>query len=110
MLSAGLATPGAHLYEIRDPADGATVGSLWLAVQTAGGRSTGYVFSIEVDEAHRRQGFARRAFADLDTIGRDLDLVSPGLNVFAFNTVARALYESLGYEVAGLTLRKSLQR
>lgn len=108
ILPAGLATPGMHLYEIRDPTGGATVGTLWFAVQTATGAPTGYVFNIEVDAAHRRAGFARRAFVELEAIARGLGVAAIGLNVFAFNAAARALYDDLGYEVTGLTMRKAI--
>lgn len=110
ILSAGLATPGMYLYEIRDPTDGASVGALWFAVQTAAGTPTGYVFNIEVDVAHRRAGFARRALVELEAIARGLGVAAIGLNVFAFNSGARALYEDLGYEVTGLTMRKAIDR
>ncbi len=110
ILPAGLATPGMHLYEIRDPSGGATVGTLWFAVQTATGTPTGYVFNIEVDAAHRRAGYARRAFVELEAIARGLGIEAIGLNVFAFNAAARALYEELGYEVLGLTMRKAIGR
>ncbi|WP_166848130.1 GNAT family N-acetyltransferase [Isoptericola sp. BMS4] len=34
---------------------------------------------------------------------------SLGLNVFGFNTAARALYESLGFETAAVTMHKRLR-
>lgn len=109
ILPAGLDTPGMHLYEIRDPAGGTTVGTLWFAVQTTTGSPTGYVFNIEIDDAHRRAGFARRAFGEIEAIARGLGLDAIGLNVFAFNTGAKTLYEGLGYEVIGMTMRKTIE-
>ena len=108
LLPAGLATPGAHLFEIRDPGSGATVGALWLAVQTVAGASAGYVFNVEVDDGHRRKGFARRALVELERHARELGLASIGLSVFAFNHGARSLYDSLGYAVTGVAMKKHL--
>ena len=110
LLPNGLATENAHIFEIRDPGTDAAVGTLWLAVQRGAGAPTGYVFNVEVDEAHRRKGHARRALEALDPICRDLGLASVGLNVFAFNTAARRLYESAGYEPTAIIMRKSLRR
>ena len=108
LLPAGLATPGSHLFEIRDSENGATVGSLWLAVQTVAGASAGYVFNVEVDEAHRRKGLARRALLEVEARARELGLGSIGLSVFAFNHGARSLYDGLGYAVTGVAMRKRL--
>ena len=108
ILPEGLATPAMHLYEIRDPASEATVGTLWFAVQTAAATRVGYVFNIEVAEAHRRGGFARRALVEIEAVARSLGLSAIGLNVFTFNTGARALYDGLGYTAIGTTMRKTL--
>ena len=108
ILPAGLATPDMHLYEIRDPAEGATVGTLWFAVQRVAGAPVGFVFNIEVAAAHRRAGFARRALVEIEAVARDLGVAAIGLNVFAFNAGARSLYDGLGYEVIGTTMRKTL--
>ena len=39
---------------------------------------------------------------------RELDLKSIGLHVFAYNKVAKNLYESMGYEVSSLNMIKKL--
>ena len=109
LLPEGPATKDAHLFEIRESATNLTVGTLWLAVQNSTGTPTGYVFNVEIAEEHRRKGYATRAFEALEPICRDLGLASVGLHVFAFNTAARRLYETLGYEVTGITMRKSLR-
>ena len=110
LLPDGLATKDAYLFEIRDPETASVVGSLWLAVQRATGVPTGYVYSVDVAEEHRGKGHARRAFEALEPLCRNLGVQSIGLHVFAFNAPARRLYEALGYEVTGMSMRKSLQR
>ena len=108
LLPDGLATKDTHLFEIRDPATNAVVGSLWLGIQSTAGARTGYVFNVEVSEEHRRKGYAKRAFEELEPVARELGLSAIGLYVFAFNGAAQGLYESLGYKVTGFNMRKDL--
>ena len=109
LLPDGLSTKDAHLFEIYGPEE-IPVGSLWLAVQRSTGTPAGYVFNVEIAEQYRRRGHAKRAFEALEPICRDLGLAFIALNVFAFNTPARRLYEALGYEVTAISMRKGLQR
>ncbi|MFE5396983.1 GNAT family N-acetyltransferase [Streptomyces sp. NPDC056568] len=73
--------------------EGVRVGVLWLALR----EDRAYVFDVEADAAHRGRGHGRTlmllAEAQAITAGRPLI----GLNVFAGNTPAERLYESLGY-------------
>ena len=108
LLPEGIATKNNHIFEIHDPATDAVVGSLWLGVQNTTGIPLAYVFNIEVAPEHRRRGHAARAFKALESVVRELGLSAIGLNVFAYNTGAQALYASLGYEVTALSMRKRL--
>jgi len=108
LLPEGVASKDNHLFEVRDPKTDAVVGSLWLGVQNKTGIPLGYVFNVEIACAHRRQGHATRAFKALESLARGMGLASIGLNVFAYNTAAHALYTSLGYETIGISMRKSV--
>jgi ribosomal protein S18 acetylase RimI-like enzyme len=109
LLPKGLKTPGQHLYTIHDDTRGADVGVLWLAVtEHPGGQRSGYVYDVAIAPAHRRQGHARRAFAALEALGRDMGLAEIGLHVFWHNEGAQALYRSLGYEPTGINMVKKL--
>jgi ribosomal protein S18 acetylase RimI-like enzyme len=108
LLPEGIASKDNHIFEIHDPATDAVVGSLWLGVQNRTGLPLAYVFNIEIAPEHRRRGHAARALKALEPIVRELGLSAIGLNVFAYNTGAQALYASLGYEVTALSMRKSL--
>jgi len=108
LLPEGRATKGAYLFQIFDPETSPAVGSLWLAVQNATGTPRGYVYNVEIAEAHRGKGHAKRAFEALEPFCRELGATTIGLHVFAFNTPARKLYERLGYEVTGLNMQKTL--
>ncbi|GAA2583895.1 MULTISPECIES: GNAT family N-acetyltransferase [Streptomyces] len=73
--------------------EGERVGILWLALR----EDRAFVFDVEADAAHRGRGHGRTlmllAESEAITAGRPLI----GLNVFAGNTAAERLYESLGY-------------
>ena len=109
LLPEGQATKGAYLFEIFDSATGSAVGSLWFAVQDTTGAPRGYVYNVEIAEKHRGKGHAKRAFESLESFCRTLGVTTIGLHVFAFNTPARKLYETLGYEVTSINMQKSLR-
>lgn len=108
LLPQGMATPDNHLFDIRDPRTDETVGSLWVAATDRGGARIAFVYDIRIHPGHRRQGHAKRAFAALEPFVKSLGLSTIGLHVFAFNTEARALYESLGYGVTSVNMHKYL--
>ncbi|WP_146243560.1 GNAT family N-acetyltransferase [Curtobacterium sp. MCBD17_008] len=102
----GSPAAGHHVWELTDQ-DDTVVGHLWIGPFTPGS-SDWWVFDIEVDVDHRRQGHARRAFELAHEVARSEGATSIGLNVFGYNTGARELYEQLGYEVASLQMRLPL--
>ena len=107
-LPQGLATPDHHLFEIVATEGCVTVGYLWFAVEERHGLRGAFIYDVEVKEAFRRQGHARRALQDLEKIVAGLGLTSIGLHVFAQNAGAQALYRELGFAVTGLNMRKPL--
>ncbi|WP_158437717.1 GNAT family N-acetyltransferase [Naasia lichenicola] len=88
-------------------ADGDPVGSLWIGPHPQHPDGVDWwVYQIEVDEESRGNGYGRQAMLLAEREVAALGGVTLGLNVFGFNTVARELYASLGYEVTSLQLRK----
>ncbi len=108
LLPDGLATKDHYLYAIQQAEGGAVVGSLWLMVNRDSARPTGFIYDLEISEAHRHQGYAREAMLALERLARQMGLRQLGLHVFVHNAAARALYESLGYTVGSLNLLKDL--
>lgn len=88
-------------------AGGEVVGFLWVGPKDAGSLDW-WVWDIEINAEHRGRGFGRSAMV----LGEELALahgaVTLGLNVFGYNTNARALYESLGYQTTAVQMRKPL--
>jgi ribosomal protein S18 acetylase RimI-like enzyme len=108
LLPQGLATPGQFFVHLHDEAGGERVGSLWWSEGDKGGRREAYVYNIEIDEAARRLGHARAAFAELERVAREHGMQQVGLHVFGHNTGARRLYDELGFEPTSITMKKDL--
>ncbi|WP_018549055.1 GNAT family N-acetyltransferase [Streptomyces sp. LaPpAH-108] len=85
--------------------EGTRVGVLWLALRDTGA----YVFEVETAAAHRGRGHGRTLMllAERQAIGAGRTRL--GLNVFADNTPAERLYESLGYETTERSFAKPLR-
>lgn len=108
LLPQGLATPGNHLYEIRATSDGDALGFVWLAIEHKHGAVSAYIYDLEVMPEFRRQGHAMRALRAVESIAAAAGATSIGLNVFANNREAQALYEKLGYAPTNINMYKSL--
>ncbi|MGV9452627.1 GNAT family N-acetyltransferase [Streptomyces sp. NPDC003635] len=84
--------------------EGTPVGTLW--VSTAGEKA--FVFDVEADERFRGRGHGRSLMllAEAQAVAAGKPVI--GLNVFADNTPAERLYESLGYVPVGYSMYKNL--
>jgi ribosomal protein S18 acetylase RimI-like enzyme len=103
--SAGFDTPGQVLFRVL--ADGEAVGWLWLGVPGPDPDPLmAWVYNIEVDEVQRGRGYGRAAMLLAEQEAHSRGMTSLGLNVHGQNTVARTLYESLGYDVMSLQMKK----
>lgn len=98
----GLAT-GNTLISVLEQ-EGARVGVLWLGLWP----ETAFVLDVEVDAEHRGHGHGRALMllAERQAVAGGKDSMT--LNVFAGNTPAERLYESLGYRTTAHHLYKDL--
>lgn len=110
LLPRGLATEDNDLYEIQLPRSGEVVGYLWAAALHRGVKKVAYVYQLYVLPDFRRQGHGRRALQEYETIARRGGFDSVALNVFGSNTIAQALYRSLGFAVTSIGMHKDLAR
>jgi GNAT superfamily N-acetyltransferase len=106
VLTAGVATPGQALYFVTDVEDGARIGRVWLGDR----RPVLFVYAIWLDEAVRGRGLGRQImrWIEQEAARRECDRIE--LNVFAGNSVARRLYQSLGYDEVAVYMRKDVSR
>ncbi|MET9955954.1 GNAT family N-acetyltransferase [Streptomyces sp. NPDC006339] len=107
LLPRGLATPGTSI----DLAvvDGGVVGRVWTGVrELEPGVSGGYVYDVEVAEEHRGKGYGRALMLLAEGVALAAGERLLGLHVFAGNTPAIRLYESLGYRTTHVNSFKPL--
>ncbi|MFE6775575.1 GNAT family N-acetyltransferase [Streptomyces sp. NPDC057702] len=104
---AGKPTPGHRVFDVLDDA-GAVVGYLWIGPHTGDDDGAWWVWDIAIDADQRGRGLGRAAMVLGEEYARSQGAHTLGLNVFGFNTGARGLYESLGYETTSLKMRKRL--
>lgn len=103
----GLATAGARLEVLIS--EGETVGHLYLGRRAISPDESGaFVYDVEVTEERRGQGHGRALMLLAEQGARADGTRRIGLHVFAGNTPALRLYESLGYQVDQVNSAKPL--
>lgn len=95
-----------RIFDVMD--DETKVGSLWLASRVERTAGEWYVYDIVIDEGFRGRGFGRATMRAAEDYVKGQGGTRLALNVFGPNTVARALYESLGYKTMAIEMRKDL--
>jgi ribosomal protein S18 acetylase RimI-like enzyme len=89
-------------------ADEEVVGTLWMGKPFSGAGDSWYVFDVEIAKENRGRGFGRATMQAAEEWTREQGGTRIGLNVFGPNLTARALYDSLGYEVLATSMFKDL--
>ncbi|GAA3490526.1 GNAT family N-acetyltransferase [Streptomyces cremeus] len=106
-LPQGPATP--HTWISRLVRDGEPIGLLWLGRhEVEPGEHSAFVYAVEVDEDQRGRGYGRALMALAERIALRAGERRIGLHVFAGNTPALRLYESLGYRTTAVSSSKRL--
>jgi ribosomal protein S18 acetylase RimI-like enzyme len=104
LLPDGVETDQQHLLVAT--LDGHRIGIVWLNIPPDGPAS---VYDVEVEPALRGKGYGRAVMLVAESYARSHGATTLRLHVFGGNTVARSLYESLGYETTNVMMSKSLQ-
>jgi ribosomal protein S18 acetylase RimI-like enzyme len=106
LLPAGVETPGTLLLSAEAP-DGSSVGMVWLMLDRPRPGAV-WIHNIEIFADHRGKGYGRELLEAAERHSVEHGAKEIGLNVFGGNTVARSLYESSGYEISSLQMRKRI--
>ncbi|MEU8531080.1 MULTISPECIES: GNAT family N-acetyltransferase [Streptomyces] len=107
LLPEGLDSPGVSIEVVLR--DGALVGHVWTARrELEPGVSGWYVYDVLVDAEQRGHGYGRALMLLAERVAADAGASLLGLHVFAGNTPALALYESLGYRTTHVNSYKTL--
>lgn len=106
LLPDGVATEGMLLLVAETAADG-PIGMAWVALYDPQERGP-WIYDIEIFSEQRGKGYGRALLEALEreVAARGGEVL--GLNVFGANAVARRLYESSGYEITSVYMRKRL--
>lgn len=108
LLSAGVETAGHTIAFVVDPECGERLGWVWFRqLQRASGPVV-FVYQIEISEPHRGRGLGRAVMLEVERRALCGGAAAVELNVFAGNTVARALYRSLGFGEYAIGMSKPL--
>ncbi|MFF7451431.1 MULTISPECIES: GNAT family N-acetyltransferase [unclassified Streptomyces] len=102
LLGDGLATEDVWFSVLEH--EGTRVGTLWLALRDG----KPFIFDVEIEDAHRGRGHGRTLMLVAEAQAHAVGGRTLGLNVFAGNTPAERLYESLGYETTQYAFHKPL--
>jgi len=105
LLPQGLNTEDNFLYTLYDGDE--ALGLIWLKVKRHP-LISGFIYNVFVEEKFRGKGHGRNLMLLLEEKARDMGLKSLALHVFGANTVARKLYEKIGYEITNVNMSKAL--
>ena len=106
ILPDGQATPNHLLFVLLADSTGEPVGYLWCHVEPD--KRQAFIYDIVIHEPHRRQGHGRSALLQLEQLLMARGIERLGLHVFGDNHRAQALYQKLGYRIAGVSMQKEL--
>ena len=106
LLPQGLQSKDHHLFTLYDGDQ--AVGIIWLKANVDRPVKSGFIFDVEIKEEFRGKGYGKQIMLLIEEKARELGLMSIGLHVFGYNTVAKNLYEGIGYEVTSLNMIKKL--
>jgi len=107
LLSDGLQTKNHYLYTLYDGDE--AVGRIWLRGELDSPIKRGFIFDVEVKEEFRGKGYGKQAMLLIEEKARELGIKRMGLHVFAYNDVAKNLYEGIGYKVSSMNMLKDLE-
>ncbi|HTX25861.1 MAG TPA: GNAT family N-acetyltransferase [Streptosporangiaceae bacterium] len=106
LLPEGPASPG-MLMLMASTADGEPVGLVWVALDRPR-PGEAWIYDIEVSAGQRGKGYGRALLQAAEREAAKHGSTAVGLNVFGTNAVARRLYESSGYQITAMNMRKEL--
>ncbi len=102
----GVSTADHLMFRIEN--GGVALGSLWMGPADSGEPGMWWIWDIAVDEEQRGRGYGKTAMLLAEDEARAHGASELGLSVFGYNTIARRLYERLGYEAVAIRMTKKL--
>ncbi|MEH7456410.1 GNAT family N-acetyltransferase [Bacillus sp. JJ1127] len=84
------------------------VGMIWIAQKSPMNHDEGYIYDFIIFEQYQGLGYGKKAMKEIEILAKELGMKKISLHVFGHNTIARELYEKLGYEITNITMVKSI--
>lgn len=103
----GVPSPGHVVFDVINDA-GEAAGYVWIGPDTSADPAAWWIWDLCIDADQRGRGLGRAAMLLGEEYARTQGAQTLGLSVFGFNTGARRLYESLGYETTSVKMAKKL--
>ncbi|HYC37899.1 MAG TPA: GNAT family N-acetyltransferase [Usitatibacter sp.] len=110
LLPLGLLTPDNHLCSIRADAISEPVGMIWFSLKQSRWGKSAYIYDFLVYEAARGKGYGSQTLRALEALLAAQGVTRLSLNVMAWNHRAKALYERMGFGVAGIGMTKVVRQ
>jgi ribosomal protein S18 acetylase RimI-like enzyme len=107
LLPDGPGTPKMLLLMAETPS-GDPLGLVWIGLDRPR-PGCAWLYEIEINPEHQGEGYGRALLQAAEQESARRGVSKLGLNVFGGNTVARHLYESSGYQITAMNMRKDLQ-
>lgn len=107
LLKDGIETKNHYLFNVADQNTKENVGILWVMANVDEDKA--FIFDIEMNKEYQGKGYGKETLKELDDFVRGMGIRHIGLNVFADNTTAKALYDKSGYVVTNMNMVKELK-
>ena len=107
LLPQGLQTNNHYFFTLYDGE--IAVGMIWLHAELDRTVKSGFIFEVEIKEEFRGKGYGKQAMLLIEEKARELGIQRMGLHVFAYNNVAKSLYEGIGYKISSMNMLKELE-
>ena len=108
LLPDGLHTNHHFFWTVVDAADAqmGAVGKLWVFHDES--KKQAFIYDIEMAPEQRGKGYGRATLGALEDEMRTHGVTRIALNVFGYNTVARHLYQNVGYQEVAIYMQKDI--
>jgi len=100
LLPDGIHSQDQYLWSLMDGDN--KIGFLW--VQVRGNQA--FIYDFLIHEEFRGKGYGKQSLAAMDERLKSMGVESVALHVFGDNITAQELYRKMGFEVAGVHMRK----
>lgn len=107
LLPGGLSTPDQYLMEILTD-EGTEAGAVWFGVRRTPTGDAGFIHWLEVFAQFRGRGYGKEALSEVEEILSEKGVHRLGVNVFANEPAAVALYQHTGYQTVSCLFEKPL--